>query len=37
MVEADLRALNLTGPNGDPAQGVEDNAYIRQNMGQMVD
>jgi len=37
MVEADLRALNLTGPNGDPAQGFEDNAYIRQNMGQMVD
>ncbi|MBD0362830.1 MAG: GDP-mannose 4,6-dehydratase, partial [Coleofasciculus sp. C3-bin4] len=37
MVEADLRALDLPSPNGESSQLVEDNAYIRQGVGSMVD
>jgi GDPmannose 4,6-dehydratase len=37
MVEADLRALGLPCPNGESSQLVEDNAYIRQGVGSMVD
>jgi len=37
MVEADLRALGLPSPNGESSQLVEDNAYIRQGVGSMVD
>jgi GDPmannose 4,6-dehydratase len=37
MVEADLRALNLPCPNGSSLQHITDNAYIRQNVGSMVD
>jgi len=37
MVEADLRALNLPCPNGGSLQHITDNAYIRQNVGSMVD
>jgi GDPmannose 4,6-dehydratase len=37
MVEADLRALDLTSPNGKGSQLMDDNAYIRQNVGSMVD
>ena len=37
MVEADLRALGLASPNGESSQLVEDNAYIRQGVGSMVD
>ena len=36
MVEADLRALNLTCSNGGP-HSTDDNAYIRQGVGSMVD
>ncbi|MDP8962750.1 MAG: GDP-mannose 4,6-dehydratase [Cyanobacteriota bacterium] len=37
MVEADLRALNLPCPNGGSLQHINDNAYIRQSVGGMVD
>jgi GDPmannose 4,6-dehydratase len=37
MVEADLRALNLPCPNGGSSHSTDDNAYIRQSMGSMVD
>jgi GDPmannose 4,6-dehydratase len=37
MVEADLRALGLDAPNGESAQLMKDNAYIRQGVGSMVD
>jgi len=37
MVEADLRALNLVSPNGQSSQLFDDNAYIRQSVGSMVD
>jgi GDPmannose 4,6-dehydratase len=37
MVEADLRALNLASPNGQSSQLFDDNAYIRQSVGSMVD
>jgi GDPmannose 4,6-dehydratase len=37
MVEADLRALGLTSPKGKGSQLMDDNAYIRQNVGSMVD
>ncbi|MBW4650202.1 MAG: GDP-mannose 4,6-dehydratase [Kastovskya adunca ATA6-11-RM4] len=37
MVEADLRALGLEAPNGESAQLMKDNAYIRQGVGSMVD
>ncbi|HEY9797325.1 MAG TPA: GDP-mannose 4,6-dehydratase [Leptolyngbyaceae cyanobacterium] len=37
MVEADLRALGIASPNGEGAQLLEDNAYIRQGVGSMVD
>jgi GDPmannose 4,6-dehydratase len=37
MVEADLRALGLTSPNGNSSQLLDDNAYIRQSVGSMVD
>jgi GDPmannose 4,6-dehydratase len=37
MVEADLRALNLASPNGRSSQLFDDNAYIRQSVGSMVD
>jgi GDPmannose 4,6-dehydratase len=36
MVEADLRALNLTCSNGG-THSTDDNAYIRQGVGSMVD
>lgn len=36
MVEADLRALNLACPNGGQ-HSIDDNAYVRQGMGSMVD
>ncbi|GAB4189236.1 MAG: GDP-mannose 4,6-dehydratase [Coleofasciculaceae cyanobacterium] len=37
MVEADLRALGLTSCHGEDAQHLEDNAYIRQSVGSIVD
>lgn len=37
MVEADLRALGLEAPNGESAELMKDNAYIRQGVGSMVD
>lgn len=37
MVEADLRALGLPSPNGESSHGSEDNAYIRQGVGGVVD
>jgi len=37
MVEADLRALDLASPNGKGSQLLDDNAYIRQSVGSMVD
>lgn len=37
MVEADLRALGLPLPNGESSHGSEDNAYIRQGVGGVVD
>jgi GDPmannose 4,6-dehydratase len=37
MVEADLRALDLASPNGKNSQLLDDNAYIRQGVGSMVD
>jgi GDPmannose 4,6-dehydratase len=37
MVEADLRALGLTSQQGKGVQHLEDNAYIRQSVGSMVD
>jgi GDPmannose 4,6-dehydratase len=37
MVEADLRALGIASPNGEGSQLLEDNAYIRQGVGSMVD
>jgi GDPmannose 4,6-dehydratase len=37
MVEADLRALGIASPNGERSQLLEDNAYIRQGVGSMVD
>ncbi len=37
MVEADLRALGLPSPNGKGSYLLDDNAYIRQNVGSMVD
>lgn len=36
MVEADLRALNLACPNGGQ-HSSNDNAYVRQGFGSMVD
>ncbi|MCW6038284.1 GDP-mannose 4,6-dehydratase [Spirulina subsalsa FACHB-351] len=36
MVDSDLAALGLSSPNST-GSGVEDNAYIRQNMGATVD
>ena len=37
MVEADLRALGLASPQGGGSHLVDDNAYIRQGVGSMVD
>lgn len=37
MVEADLRALGLSSPHSQNSLLVEDNAYIRQAIGSMVD
>jgi GDPmannose 4,6-dehydratase len=37
MVEADLHAIGLSSPNGNGSQLVDDNAYIRQGVGSMVD
>jgi GDPmannose 4,6-dehydratase len=37
MVEADLRALGLSSSNGKGLQLLDDNAYVRQSMGSMVD
>ena len=37
MVEADLRALGLTSEHGAGVKHWEDNAYIRQSIGSMVD
>ncbi|HEY9612899.1 GDP-mannose 4,6-dehydratase [Allocoleopsis sp.] len=37
MVEADLRALGLTSEHGEGVKHWEDNAYIRQSIGSMVD
>jgi GDPmannose 4,6-dehydratase len=37
MVEADLRVLGLASPSGNGSQLFDDNAYIRQNIGSMVD
>lgn len=37
MVEADLRVLGLSSPNGKSSQLLEDNAYIRHSVGSMVD
>lgn len=37
MVEADLRASGLTCPNAEGTKHLEDNAYIRQGVGSMVD
>jgi GDPmannose 4,6-dehydratase len=37
MVEADLRALGLSSSNGQSLQLLDDNAYVRQSMGSMVD
>ena len=37
MVEADLRALGLSSSKGKGLQLLDDNAYIRQSMGSMVD
>jgi GDPmannose 4,6-dehydratase len=37
MVEADLRALGLSSSYGQGFQLLDDNAYIRQSMGSMVD
>ena len=37
MVEADLRAVGLPSPNGQGSQLLDDNAYIRQGVGSMVD
>jgi GDPmannose 4,6-dehydratase len=37
MVEADLRALGIASANGEGSQLLEDNAYIRQGVGSMVD
>ncbi|MCD8487089.1 MAG: GDP-mannose 4,6-dehydratase [Desertifilum sp.] len=36
MVDADLQALGLASPNGDGSTSL-DNAYIRHNVGSMVD
>lgn len=37
MVEADLRVLGLSSPNGESSRSSEDNAYIRQGVGGVVD
>jgi GDPmannose 4,6-dehydratase len=37
MVEADLRVLGLASPSGNGSQLFDDNAYIRQSIGSMVD
>lgn len=37
MVDADLRALGLASPNGESKDLAEDNAYVRQGVGSMVD
>ncbi|HEY9650886.1 MAG TPA: GDP-mannose 4,6-dehydratase, partial [Coleofasciculaceae cyanobacterium] len=37
MVEADLRALGISAPNGERSNCSEDNAYIRQGVGGVVD
>ncbi|MBD2015103.1 GDP-mannose 4,6-dehydratase [Microcoleus sp. FACHB-53] len=37
MVEADLRALGLTSQHGTGSADWQDNAYIRQSVGSMVD
>jgi GDPmannose 4,6-dehydratase len=37
MVDADLAALGITSPNGNNGTSLLDNAYIRQNVGAMVD
>ncbi|MEW6497554.1 MAG: GDP-mannose 4,6-dehydratase [Cyanobacteriota bacterium] len=37
MVEADLRALGLSSPHSKNSHLLEDNAYIRQAIGSMVD
>ncbi|NJK49289.1 GDP-mannose 4,6-dehydratase [Candidatus Gracilibacteria bacterium] len=37
MVDADLAALGITSPNGNNGTSLLDNAYIRQNVGVMVD
>ncbi len=37
MVESDLQALGLTSPNSKVFQLIKDNAYIRHELGSMVD
>jgi GDPmannose 4,6-dehydratase len=37
MVEADLLALGLSSSNGQGLQLLDDNAYVRQSIGSMVD
>jgi hypothetical protein len=37
MVDADLAALGVESPNGNNGASLLDNAYIRQNVGAMVD
>jgi GDPmannose 4,6-dehydratase len=37
MVDADLTALGIASPNGNNGTSLLDNAYIRQNVGVMVD
>ncbi|MCU0536586.1 MAG: GDP-mannose 4,6-dehydratase, partial [Hydrococcus sp. Prado102] len=37
MVDADLAALGIESPNGQNGKSLLDNAYIRQNVGAMVD
>lgn len=37
MVEADLRAVGIASPNPEYSHFMEDNAYIRQGVGSMVD
>ncbi|MEC4983025.1 MAG: GDP-mannose 4,6-dehydratase [Oscillatoria sp. PMC 1068.18] len=37
MVEADLNALGLSSPNGKGQELLKDQAYIRHNVGSMVD
>jgi GDPmannose 4,6-dehydratase len=37
MVEADLRAVGVASPHSENSPLLEDNAYIRQGVGSMID